>query len=104
MAGAGVPIQIHSMARPRQSPPPIKSFRERLGALRHVGPLFLLVWGTSAPLTIATISIRLIRSMLPVSTLYVGKLIIDEVIRTAALPGHPDTWSAWVAPKAAATS
>jgi ATP-binding cassette subfamily B protein len=85
------------MARPRQSPPPIKSFRERLGALRHVGPLFLLVWGTSAPLTIATISIRLIRSLLPVSTLYVGKLIIDEVIRTAALPGHPDTWSAWVA-------
>jgi ATP-binding cassette subfamily B protein len=85
------------MARPRQSPPPIKSFRERLGALRHVGPLFLLVWGTSAPLTIATISIRLIRSLLPVSTLYVGKLIIDEVIRTAARPGHPDTWSAWVA-------
>jgi ATP-binding cassette subfamily B protein len=27
----------------------------------------------------------------------VGKLIIDEVIRTAALPGHPDTWRAWVA-------
>ena len=97
MAGAYGRIQIHSMARPRQSPPPIKSFRERLGALRHVGPLFLLVWGTSAPLTIATIGIRLIRSLLPVSTLYVGKLIIDEVIRTAALPGHPDTWNGWVA-------
>jgi ATP-binding cassette subfamily B protein len=97
MAVTGVRIQIHLMARPRQSPPPIKSFRERLGALRHVGPLFLLVWGTSAPLTMATISIRLIRSLLPVSTLYVGKLIIDEVIRTAALPRHPDTWSAWVA-------
>ena len=97
MAGAYGRIQIHSMARPRQSPPPIKSVRERLGALRHVGPLFLLVWGTSAPLTIATIGIRLIRSLLPVSTLYVGKLIIDEVIRTAALPGHPDTWNGWVA-------
>jgi ATP-binding cassette subfamily B protein len=85
------------MARSRPSPPPNKSFRERLGALRHVGPLFLLVWGTSAPLTMATMTLRLVRSLLPVSTLYVGKLIIDEVIRTAALPGRPDTWNAWMA-------
>ena len=85
------------MTRSRQSPPPLTSFRERLGALRHVGPLFLLVWGTSAPLTAATIGIRLVRSLLPVSMLYVGKLLIDEVIRTAALPGHPESWNAWMA-------
>ena len=97
MAGAGGLTHIHDMARSRPSPPPNKSFRERLGALRHVGPLFLLVWGTSAPLTMATMTLRLVRSLLPVSTLYVGKLIIDEVIRTAALPGRPDTWNAWMA-------
>ncbi len=78
-------------------PPPIKTVRERFGAMRHVIPLFGLVWRTSRVLTMSTLLVRLVRALLPVITLYVGKLIIDEVIQKAALPNAPATWSDWLA-------
>ena len=77
-------------------PPPLKSVRERVGAMRHVLPLFGLVWRTNRWLTTGTILVRLVRAMLPVITLYVGKLIIDEVIAKAALPNAPTTLTAWL--------
>ncbi len=64
--------------------------------MRHVGPLFGLVWRTNRALTLATIVVRLVRAMLPVITLYIGKLIIDEVIAKAALPHAPVSFSAWL--------
>lgn len=77
-------------------PPPLKTVRERFGAMRHVVPLFGLVWRTSRVLTMATMLVRLVRAMLPVLTLYVGKLIIDEVIAKSALANAPQTLSAWL--------
>ena len=77
--------------------PPPKSFRERLGALRNVPPFLSLVWQTSPAFTIAEVALRLARALLPVVTLYVGKLIIDEVIglaRGSASPGTLQTWFA----------
>ncbi len=70
--------------------------RERFGAMRHVVPLFRLVWRTNRALTLGTMCVRGVRALLPVATLYIGKLIIDEVIAKAALPGAPDTFSAWL--------
>ena len=46
-----------------------------------------LVWDTSPGLTVAQALLRLVRAVLPVVMLYVGKLIIDEVV---ALSGAPD--------------
>ncbi|HTW65927.1 MAG TPA: ABC transporter ATP-binding protein [Bryobacteraceae bacterium] len=40
-----------------------------------------MVWETSRPLTLATVFLRLVSSILPVSQLWVGKLIIDQVVR-----------------------
>ncbi|MEO8508876.1 MAG: ABC transporter ATP-binding protein [Betaproteobacteria bacterium] len=60
-----------------------QALRERLGALRNLPPFLRLVWRTSPPLMLAQAMARLIRALLPVVTLYVGKLIIDEVIRIA---------------------
>jgi hypothetical protein len=37
------------------------------------------------------------RALLPVATLYVGKLIIDEVVLLAQLPDAPDTLGEWMA-------
>src|SRR6476469_4574253 len=55
-----------------------RSLRERFGGLRNVPPFLRLVWQTS-PSMMATQSIlRFIRALLPVATLYIGKLIIDE--------------------------
>jgi len=45
-----------------------------------------LVWDTSRPLTIAQAVLRLARALIPVAVLYIGKLIIDEVVALAAGP------------------
>ncbi len=59
-------------------------FRERLGALKYLPPLFRLVWATSPLLTSATVALRLVRAFVPVAMLYVGKLVVDEVVGVAA--------------------
>ena len=76
--------------------PPPRSLRERFGALRNIPPFLKLVWQTSPPLATATLVLRLVRALLPVATLYVGKLIIDEVISLAASPEIPPTLGAWL--------
>ena len=69
--------------------------RQRFGAMRNVPPFLREIWGTSKPLTIAAIGLRLIRAFLPVATLYVGKLIIDEAIRLIALDVPDRLRQAW---------
>jgi ATP-binding cassette subfamily B protein len=71
-----------------QPPPAPRSLRERFGALRNLPPFLKLVWQTSPRLAAATVACRLVRAFLPVATLFVGKLIIDEVVRLAGA-GHP---------------
>src|SRR5690606_18848217 len=56
------------------------SFRERVDALGNLPPFLREIWRTSRPLTIATMTLRLLRALLPVAMLYLGKLIIDEAI------------------------
>jgi ATP-binding cassette, subfamily B, bacterial len=72
-----------------------KSLRERVGALRNLPPFLRQVWDTSPSLTIASLSLRLVRALLPVATLYVGKLIIDEAIRLAGLGIGSDALTEW---------
>jgi hypothetical protein len=64
--------------------------RERLGALRNLPPFMRIVWETSRPLTIAQGVLRLGRALLPVVVLYIGKLIIDEVVDLAQRRGAGD--------------
>ena len=56
------------------------SFKERLSALRNLPPFLREIWRTSKPLTITTLGLRLVRALMPVVMLYIGKLIIDEAI------------------------
>jgi ATP-binding cassette subfamily B protein len=72
-----------------------KSLRERVGALRNLRPFLRQVWETSPALTTASLSLRLVRALLPVATLYVGKLIIDEAIRLAGLGIASDALLDW---------
>jgi ATP-binding cassette, subfamily B, bacterial len=69
--------------------------RARLGALRNLPPFLKLVWRTSPALTLSQGLLRLIRALLPVVTLYVGKLIIDEVVLLAGAPSAGDTVREW---------
>ncbi len=72
-----------------------QSLRERFGALRNLPPFLRLIWETSPPLTIANALLRLLRAVLPVALLFVGKLIIDEVVLLASAAGPPRSLGAW---------
>jgi ATP-binding cassette subfamily B protein len=89
---------------PRQSssdsrdPPPRAgtSLKQRVGALRNLRPFLIMVWRTSPGLTAASLLLRLVRAVLPVATLYVGKLIIDHVVALTQLPDKPATLQSWL--------
>ena len=72
------------------------SFRERVGALRNLRPFLAMVWATSPTLTATTIALRLMRALLPVATLYIGKLIIDDVVMLVQLQDKPVTLPQWL--------
>ena len=80
-------------------PPPLPAqqlnFRQRLGAMRNIPPFLRGIWETSRPLTLATIGLRLVRAFLPIATLYVGKLIIDEAVRLVGAGVAGDVAQAW---------
>ena len=80
---------------PRPGYPQKRSWRERVGALRNVPPFLRLVWQTSRTLTLGTLLLRLVRALVPVVTLWIGKLIIDEVIVLAQAPGAPQALLDW---------
>jgi ATP-binding cassette subfamily B protein len=67
------------MAEPARTANP--SLRERVSALRNLPPFLREIWATSATLTLTGLGLRLVRALLPIATLYVGKLIIDEAVR-----------------------
>jgi ATP-binding cassette subfamily B protein len=55
-----------------------------------------MVWRTSPQLTAASLVLRLGRALLPVITLFVGKLIIDDVVLLVQTPNKPETLSQWL--------
>ncbi|MFL5742446.1 MAG: ABC transporter ATP-binding protein [Flavisolibacter sp.] len=59
---------------------PRPSLQERLSALRNLPRFFRLVWNTNKFLTLSNALLRLVKSAIPVAILYVGKLIIDQVV------------------------
>lgn len=63
------------------------TLRERFNALRNLPPFLKQIWQTSPALTLITLGLRLVRALLPIATLYVGKLIIDEAVRLVGT-GH----------------
>lgn len=72
--------------RPENKPlktttPASQSFGKRFSALQNLPRFFHLVWQTDKLLTSGNILFRLIKSGLPLLMLYIGKEIIDEVVR-----------------------
>ncbi len=81
---------------PPPLPPPQLDLRQRFGAMRNLPPFLREIWASSPWLTSASLALRLVRALMPVATLYVGKLIIDEAVRLvgARLP-HDTLAAAW---------
>ena len=63
--------------------------------MRNLPPFLKLIWKTSPALTASNLFLRIVRALLPVATLYVGKLIIDEVIRLASSPSPAGDLAGW---------
>jgi ATP-binding cassette subfamily B protein len=84
-----------SARRPADTPSKPLNLRERMAALRNVPPFLRAVWQTSPWLAAVSVALRLVRAVLPVATLYVGKLIIDEVAhlwRSGGVPADVGNW------------
>ena len=56
------------------------TFKERIAALQNLPRFFKMVWQTNKWMTIANALLRLFLSAIPLAILYVGKLIVDQVI------------------------
>jgi len=75
-------VRSHNPSTGEQADP-----RKQFFALRYIPRLVRLIWRTSPALTLASMILRLLGSVFPVATLYIGKLIIDEVV---FLMGHTE--------------
>ncbi|MEQ1716349.1 MAG: ABC transporter ATP-binding protein [Hyphomicrobium sp.] len=73
-----------------------RSLKERVGALKNLRPFISMVWRTSPRLTASSLALRLVRALLPVVALYVGKLIIDDVVLLIQAPERPASLQGWV--------
>lgn len=72
------------------------TLKERLAALRNLPPFFRLVWQTSKKMTVANAFLRITRSATPVAMLYIGKLIIDQVVLLSHQADHPSHQRLWM--------
>ena len=72
------PVFVPPVGRRRAAAP--ANWKERLEALRYLPALFRLIWRTHRGYTVAIVVLRVIRSVVPVTTFWVGKLILDSVI------------------------
>ncbi|MFD2571748.1 ABC transporter ATP-binding protein [Spirosoma soli] len=74
------------------------SWRERFAALGNLPAFFRLVWQTSPALFIGNAALRLVRAAIPAATLYIGKLIIDQVValnKAGDISNAADTTQLW---------
>jgi ATP-binding cassette, subfamily B, bacterial len=93
----GSPL-AHPIVRParssRKPDQPRPGWRERLEAVRHVPRLLRLVWTTEPRYVVGILLLRVSRSLVPLAVLWIGKLIVDEVIHAVSVAGSggPVDW------------
>src|SRR5919106_1976615 len=93
-----LPLQ-HPVVRPnitgrRRPGDPQVSWRERLQALRHLPRLLRMVWDTEPRYVVGILLLRVARALVPLAVLWIGKLIVDEVVQavTVVSAGGPIPW------------
>jgi ATP-binding cassette subfamily B protein len=84
---------VASPLPPDESP----SLRSYLDVFRYSRRAAELVWSTSKPLSITLAALSLLAGLLPAGIAYVGKLIVDAVVRAAASDAHGSEAVKWVA-------
>jgi ATP-binding cassette subfamily B protein len=74
---------------PRDEP---TTWREKVRVLGYLPKLLGLVWDTHRPFTAIMVALRIVRGVVPIASLWVGKLIIDAVIHAAATGDAGRLW------------
>jgi ATP-binding cassette, subfamily B, bacterial len=74
---------------------PKPTLKEKFAALHNLPRFFKLVWETNHWYTIINALLRIVKSAMPVAILYVGKLIIDEVVVLSKSTGITDHTYLW---------
>jgi ATP-binding cassette subfamily B protein len=85
-----LPLQhpvVRSNLRGRPTLGPNISWRERLQALRHLPKLLRMVWEAEPRYVIGILLLRVARSAVPLAVLWIGKLIVDEVVHAITVAG-----------------
>ncbi|HEU4559060.1 MAG TPA: ABC transporter ATP-binding protein [Longimicrobium sp.] len=58
-------------------------WRERMAAVRHIPAFLRLIWETHRGYTCAVVVLRALRALVPLASLWAGKLIVDAVVAAA---------------------
>ena len=69
------------MAKKHSNSPDKQNFFTQFKALRHLPPFLIMMWNTHKGMAALNVILRLIKAATPLAMLYVGKLIIDEIVR-----------------------
>lgn len=56
------------------------TLRDQFRALRHLPPFLRIVWRTDPRLTTLNLGLRILKALLPLAILYVGKLLLDAIV------------------------
>lgn len=72
-----------------------QSLKSQFMALRHLPRLFRMIWETNKWMTIGNVALRLVKSVIPLTMLYIGKEIIDEIVLLVQGTGG-DTQYLWL--------
>jgi ATP-binding cassette subfamily B protein len=81
--------------RPRRAPQEAgPSWGDRMRAMRHVPPFLAMVWRTHRGYASGIVALRLLRALLPLAQLWVGKLIVDVVVASSRA-AEPDWRRVW---------
>jgi ATP-binding cassette subfamily B protein len=83
--------------RPERNKPRL-TIKERFSALKNIPRFFRLIWETSPSLTLVNIGLRVLKSLFAPAILYVGKLIIDEIVKATQVNDYDlsNMWT-WIA-------
>jgi ATP-binding cassette, subfamily B, bacterial len=68
----------------KASADPPMDWHRRIAALRNVPPLLRMVWQASPGHLVWSTSLRMIGALIPITTLWISKLIIDRVVRVVS--------------------
>ncbi|PZU84055.1 MAG: ABC transporter ATP-binding protein [Chelatococcus sp.] len=73
------------------------SYRQRFATLAHLPRLLRSLWRASPPLAATVLLLRLLRAVQPALVLFIGKLIVDEIVLQSRTVAPGPALSDWLA-------